>query len=155
MTTSIICGVDDSDGARRAAAAAADLSHRLGARLVVLHVATVPVVPGAGGVPGMRAELESRQTEAAHALVDSIANEIPQSRAERRVMLGDPVYALIAAAEETEASAIVVGSRGHGAVRAAIVGSVALELCRRAACPVLVVPTAYDAARGSERSHGS
>ena len=35
---------------------------------------------------------------------------------------------------------LVVGSRGYGPVRHALLGSVTSELMRTAACPVLVVP---------------
>jgi len=35
---------------------------------------------------------------------------------------------------------LVVGSRNHGPVRRALLGSVAAEVMRSATCPVLVVP---------------
>jgi nucleotide-binding universal stress UspA family protein len=42
---------------------------------------------------------------------------------------------------------LVVGSRGYGPVRHALLGSVTMELLKRAACPVLVVPRASDNGR--------
>ena len=48
--------------------------------------------------------------------------------------------ALLAAAEEREASAILVGSRGRGAITSTVLGSVASGLVHAAARPVLVVP---------------
>ena len=53
---------------------------------------------------------------------------------------GKPATVLARRAKEVDAQMIVVGSRGLGAVRAAI-GSVTLRLIHQAACPVLVVPS--------------
>ena len=39
MVRCIVCGIDDSDGARRAARVADELARDLGARLVLVHVA--------------------------------------------------------------------------------------------------------------------
>jgi nucleotide-binding universal stress UspA family protein len=51
-----------------------------------------------------------------------------------------PVDALLATAEEHDALAIVVGTRGEGPVRAALVGSVPHKLLQVSERPVLVVP---------------
>jgi nucleotide-binding universal stress UspA family protein len=48
--------------------------------------------------------------------------------------------ALLAAAEERDAAAIVVGSRGHGRMRSALLGSVSAGIVHHAGRPVLVVP---------------
>jgi hypothetical protein len=44
------------------------------------------------------------------------------------------------AAVDEDALLIVVGSRGQGHLRQALLGSVSGELGRRAPCPVLIVP---------------
>jgi len=54
---------------------------------------------------------------------------------------GAPADALAALAEELGADLIVVGSRGLGSVRGAVLGSVSLALLRRARTPVMVVKT--------------
>ncbi|MEJ5868575.1 universal stress protein [Pseudokineococcus sp. 5B2Z-1] len=51
--------------------------------------------------------------------------------------LVDPVRALVDASEE--ASVVVVGNRGRGTLRAALLGSTAFGTSAHAACPVLVV----------------
>lgn len=53
-----------------------------------------------------------------------------------RVRVADTVAAL---AGEMEACAIVVGTRGRGAVRSKLLGSTSAELLRCAPCPVVVV----------------
>jgi nucleotide-binding universal stress UspA family protein len=51
-----------------------------------------------------------------------------------------PWHALAEVAEAEGAAAIVVGRRGAGAVRRALLGSVVTALLRHARRPVLVVP---------------
>jgi nucleotide-binding universal stress UspA family protein len=46
------------------------------------------------------------------------------------------------AADDVDADLIVIATHGHGAVRAAVTGSVARALCHAAHLPVLVVPPA-------------
>jgi nucleotide-binding universal stress UspA family protein len=57
-----------------------------------------------------------------------------------------PVTAVLAEADRFKADVIVVGWRGHGAVRRALMGSVSRGIVRGAACSVLVV-------RGRQRVH--
>src|SRR5687768_4806272 len=59
---------------------------------------------------------------------------------ERGVRRGRPGDVLVRAADN--AALIVVGSRGRGGLTGALLGSVAQQLVRDAACPVVVVPNA-------------
>jgi nucleotide-binding universal stress UspA family protein len=52
---------------------------------------------------------------------------------------GFPDAEIVDLAEELGASLIVMGSRGHGGVRRALMGSVSDSVVRHAHCPVLVV----------------
>lgn len=51
---------------------------------------------------------------------------------------GDPSEALVGRSAELDL--LVVGSRNHGPLRRALIGSVAAEVIHSASCPVLVVP---------------
>ena len=55
------------------------------------------------------------------------------------LMFGDPAEEIIAAAGRMHADMIVMGSRGLGRLRSAILGSVASAVLRSAPCPVLVI----------------
>jgi nucleotide-binding universal stress UspA family protein len=66
-----------------------------------------------------------------------------------RVEVGDPVYALREQAVQENARILAVGSRGRGAVRRALLGSVSAALAASAPCPVLVVPPTAQLRRGS------
>jgi len=56
-----------------------------------------------------------------------------------RVVSGPPAAAIIRAAKRARADVIVMGWRGHGAVRRLLAGSVSRGVVRAAPCPVLVV----------------
>jgi len=61
--------------------------------------------------------------------------------ADARVVVGAPADAIVGEARRTRADAIVMGWRGHGAVRRLVSGSVSRAVVRDAPCPVLVVRT--------------
>jgi nucleotide-binding universal stress UspA family protein len=140
MARLVICGVDDSAGAREAVRVAAGLAEAIAGELLIVHVATVPVVPGVSGVPGGAAELAAHTREGAERALDRIAEDAGEPAARRRVELGPPVETLGRIAAEDGAALLVVGSRGQGHLRAAVLGSVSTGLCRSAPCPVVVVP---------------
>lgn len=57
------------------------------------------------------------------------------------VVGGEPVETIVATADHVHADLIVVGSRGLGAIRGALMGSVSHELIKQARIPVTVVHT--------------
>ncbi|HWQ01461.1 MAG TPA: universal stress protein, partial [Gaiellaceae bacterium] len=139
VTQCLVCGVGRSPGAAAVVRFAAALADRLTMRLVLVHVAHVPVIPGASGVPGGQRELYVAAVAEARDLLGRVATEAGCLDAELRVEVGEPVRRLIAVAERADAAMLVVGSGGSGALSVTLHGSVPLGLCRRARCPVLVV----------------
>ena len=61
-------------------------------------------------------------------------------RAETEVLEGRPVEVLLQVAKDRDATLLVVGSHGEGAMSAAFLGSTALKLLHHSTIPVLVVP---------------
>jgi nucleotide-binding universal stress UspA family protein len=55
---------------------------------------------------------------------------------------GDPADVLVSRSRDLDL--LVVGSRGYGPLRHALVGNVSWDVMRKAACPVLVVPRSAD-----------
>ncbi|HVU78296.1 MAG TPA: universal stress protein [Gaiellaceae bacterium] len=151
--TSIVCGVDDSREARVALRFAADLAELFGVRLVAAHVVRPPA-PTLG--IGMTArEPVNVPAEAllssGEALLDRILEDEDLSDVERRVALGFPPDRLADLAREEAAELIVVGSRGRGAFKAALLGSFSTRLLAVAGCPVLVVPARAGASAGDAK----
>jgi nucleotide-binding universal stress UspA family protein len=149
MDTSIVCGVDGSPDSDAALAVAARMAERLGARLVLAHVAEPVLVPYAHAAPfgGMSTagplaahEEKLAQGEAALRLLEQAAEAGGVAGAEHRVAIGLPAERLAEIADDEDAELIVVGSRGRGAFKAAFLGSVSASLIGVARCPVLVVP---------------
>jgi len=149
---SIVCGVDDSADARLALRVAAQLSAQLEARLVVAHVVQVPIQPSrlaASPLSPMGVELE-----AGCRLLENVLEEEGLSDAEQRVEYGVPARRLADLADEEGAELIVVGSRGRGPFKAALLGSVSTKVIDAARCQVLVVP-AGAAAQLGRSAHGA
>jgi nucleotide-binding universal stress UspA family protein len=59
--------------------------------------------------------------------------------AEAHLRVGAAATEIVALAEDIEAGLIVMGSRGLGRIRRALMGSVSDGVVRHAHCPVLVV----------------
>lgn len=53
---------------------------------------------------------------------------------------GPPAEIILHYLEEVDADLVVLGTRGFGAIRRALIGSVASTIARRATCPILLVP---------------
>jgi nucleotide-binding universal stress UspA family protein len=135
-----LCGVDDSDGARAAIRVAADLADILDAELVLMHVAPASVVLGASAIPGGQQQLDKLSLRAARAVLDRVAGDTGQTTARLRPAVGPAGDVLRQAAVDDDALLIVVGSRGQGHRRQALLGSVSGALGRDAPCPVVIVP---------------
>lgn len=60
-------------------------------------------------------------------------------RVESHLVLGRPDAAIVWLAEEISARLVVIGNRGLGAMRRALIGSVSDSVARHAHCPVMVV----------------
>lgn len=134
----VICGVDDSESARRAAHVAAELSRKLGSRLVLLSVAEVAAPPASAA--SAYAQLQSSATAGAKRVLEHLKQDEELEDAEEQVELGAPAQALIDAAASHLADLLVVGTRGRGPLAAAVLGSVSNDVVTRAPCPVVVVP---------------
>lgn len=127
---------DGREESKAALAAADSLAQQLDAELV-LFGATQPVVvavPTAPIVPPAIAE------EAERAFRTAVERAAAGTRApaEARTMLGSAARTLAEASSEVDL--LVTGSRGYGAVRGVVLGSVSRYLVDHAACPVMVVP---------------
>ena len=94
----------------------------------------------AGGVmsPDAFDQLEVEAGQEATAITGQVQTELGLAGAETRVLRGDPASAICQLAEELDAAAIVIGSRGRGGFKRAVLGSVSDHVVRNAPCPVVV-----------------
>lgn len=150
MTTTLVLGYDGSDCAQGALARTADLARRIPDASVLVVYAyefSIGYVPmGMTDSPLLMSVEFDQHMQLVRGFgeqqVAAAAKELAAAgvTAETLVTEGRPVEALLRAAEEHDAQAIVVGSHGHGAVTAAFLGSTALKLLNHSSMPVLVVP---------------
>ena len=158
MGSTIVCAVDIDEGEPpRALSVAADLAERLKLPLVVAYVA--PLVgasagdPLAGGetvigVPGPAipypvavpdTELAEIRDEARRR-VEQLLAQWHVNDAQIEVALEVTVAdGLRRSAADRDAELLVIGSRGRGTLRAALLGSTSHSLVADAPCPVVVV----------------
>jgi nucleotide-binding universal stress UspA family protein len=145
MTGIYVLCTDGSELANRAIAAGLSLL-RPGPRAVVVTVvelADPTLVTGAGMAGGTMSpeqfdELEGRLASEGEAIVNEAAAELGSTDVEVRVLRGEPKSVLCEFAREIGADALVIGSRGRGGVKRALLGSVSDFVVRNAPCPVVV-----------------
>jgi nucleotide-binding universal stress UspA family protein len=140
MRGTIVCGVTDSDEGRGALAVAAELSGRLGLRLVLAHVVDgiAPLTVSGEGSESvtMRADREGAARFVARMAVEhGVAGS-----AEQRSAVGDPAALLGQIAAEEAADLIVVGSRARGRLRRGLESRMAHQLETETPVPVLIAP---------------
>jgi nucleotide-binding universal stress UspA family protein len=136
---SIICGVDGSEHVCPVVHVAERLSHHLGAELVLVHVTHISVAsPPATGVS--YEQLEAHAIETGEGLLRWVKEGCRVRPSRCSVQLGDPARVLLRLSEEQGVEMIVIGTRGRGHLKAAVLGSISSEVATHARCPVVVVP---------------
>lgn len=143
--TKIVLATDGSEEARRAASLATNLAESLDSELHLVYVEPMPGVyayPEAVVYePELRDELRETVERGAREKLEAEAGALglADKVAGMHVAVGRPDAEIVHAAEDTGAGLIVVGSRGRGPIKRALIGSVSDSVARHAACPVLVV----------------
>lgn len=140
--TTIVIGIDGSQAAQDATGFAFDMASRHGWALRALHAWDVPsydllVVPNTP-IPVPLSDVADDEIRLAAEVLAGFQAEYPDVRVEQRLIRGPAAKALLDAA--ADAAMIVVGTRGHGQVIGALLGSVSNAVLHRASVPVAVVP---------------
>ena len=142
--TKILLATDCSEEARLAARTAVDLANKTSSELHVVYVGlqdygypmyAVPEFEDAQGIP-------EEVTQEARNLLDAEVEQVKAaggSVVKAYLGTGRPDVEIDRLAEELGAGLIVMGSRGRGGTRRALMGSVSDSVIRHAHYPVLVV----------------
>jgi nucleotide-binding universal stress UspA family protein len=138
MSSGIVVGYDGSDCAKEAVRVAIELGKTFGEKVVIAY--GYELNPVAGELHDYHTALKElatqRLTEATSLVAD--AGDVEAVIVERA-----PAHALVELADERDARVIVVGTRGEGPLRGALLGSTPHKLLHLADRPVLVVPSAH------------
>jgi nucleotide-binding universal stress UspA family protein len=138
--TTILLATDGSREAQLAAATAADLARRTDSGLHLIHVGEMPVVYHPER-HGYRAEYEEHEREAQQ-LLEAQVERLKGAGAtvvQAHLRMGRADEEIVDLAQSIGAGMIVMGSRGRGRIRRALMGSVSESVVRHAHCPVTIV----------------
>jgi nucleotide-binding universal stress UspA family protein len=149
--TKILLATDGSVEAKQAARTAADLAEKTRSELHVVYVggegfyetplvefATLEPTWVAREYPDLLSDIERTERELLDEEVGQVqaaGGTVPQAH----LRMGEAAPEIVALGEEIGAGLIVMGSRGRGGMRGALMGSVSDSVMRHAHCPVLVV----------------
>lgn len=133
----ILAPTDFSEPSKEAVKTAAGLAEECGAKIILLHVAHLPVAHPIEESFGV-----DKITDAAQEALEEISEEIPAA-VPRGILvrwgIRGTVDAIISAAREFSADLVIIGTHGHGRLERLLIGSTAEKVVRLAPCPVLVV----------------
>jgi nucleotide-binding universal stress UspA family protein len=146
LPTRILLASDGSEEAARAARTAIELSENLGAELHLVYVGHMPYVfyesPGAWALDrDLQRRMEERMEEGAITRLEGELRRIREAGgkvAQAHAKVGRPDAEIVNLAEELAADLIVVGSRGLGPLKRALMGSVSESVLHHAHTSVLV-----------------
>lgn len=140
----MIVGVDGSPASLKALEWAAKYSEALDCTIEVISTWEPYILPielmGSGVTLGLGAPEMDPEKIAADLIQNALKivfGAMTPARLIHRTLMGDPGRVLVD--ESENATLLVVGSRGHGALHDLILGSVSSTCAAKAKCPVVVV----------------
>jgi nucleotide-binding universal stress UspA family protein len=152
--TKILLATDSSGEAELATRTAVDLARMSDSELHVVHVLDAVASPAllypeatdpegtAVSDQALEQDLERRAEQLGREVLDAEAERVRSAggtAAQTHLAMGDAPREIVHLAEDLGAGLIVMGSRGRGGIRRALMGSVSDSVVRYAHCPVLVV----------------
>lgn len=141
MLKKILIATDGSPSALRAVELGLELAEEEGAQPIFVHVAPTKDVLPVAGVGMVPVSVPHEVVEADRASLDEAVElaEVRGLESATRLLSGDAAHEIAAFADVVDADLIVVGSRGHGAISSALIGSVSRGVLHKTTRPVLIV----------------
>lgn len=144
----IIVAVDFSNATPGVTQIAVDLAKAFGANLELFHVIEPePSYTAYGFTPdefpamyAFQEEARRRAAEKLEELLTKVRTDVPTATS--KMTEGSPLRSLLERVKESSADLVVLGSHGHGAIAALLIGSVAEGMVRKSTVPTLIVPAA-------------
>jgi nucleotide-binding universal stress UspA family protein len=141
MFHNILVAVDGSPHADRALSEAIDIARGSNARLTIITAVAEPrtgmtMALAAGATAGLGPELMHE----AHRVLRAAADRVPDDISVTTILTEHPIRsAILKRVGEGHHDLVVMGSRGRGAVRSAVLGSVSHHVLHHSPVPVLIV----------------
>ncbi len=137
MSGEIVVGYDGSDCGKAALRFAVDVASHYGVGLCVAFCVEPPATR-AGGAGDQQREIEALASEVLAGVGEVIGDT--DVDIQPKIVEGRPADGLLELADAHDAPVIVVGTKGHGLFKSAILGSTPHKLLHWTERPVLVVP---------------
>jgi nucleotide-binding universal stress UspA family protein len=152
--TKILLATDGSSEAELATQTAVDLARMSDSELHVVYVEDYSSIAllyteatDQEGVapmwdPILEEDLERSSEQRSRELLDAEVERVRSAGgtvAEAHLIMGEVAREIVHLAEDLRAGLIVMGSRGRGGIRRALMGSVSDSVVRHAHCPIMVV----------------
>jgi nucleotide-binding universal stress UspA family protein len=138
MFKTIVIGLDGSERSLKALLYGQSLGDKYGATLILVHA--YPHTSDLRDFEGYASLLAKRKNSGERVLDGGIKLLAGTTVVfERDLLEGPAADAIISVAEIREADLIIMGTRGLGAVKGLLFGSVASKVSHHAPCPVLLV----------------
>ena len=138
MFKNILLAFDGSDCSNKALVYARNLAEQYGAALWLIHV-----FPHTSDLLGYEdfEKLFAKRKSAGQVVIDDALQKLDKSTLKVRPELleGPEAESILKAAKTSQADLIVMGTRGFGAVKGLLIGSVSRKVIHYATCPVMVV----------------
>lgn len=146
MLKNILFPTDGSPSSTSALNYVKELAQKFGAKVTVLH--TYELLGQIAVYETSYAylqELEDYLMDQSKQITSSVEKQLTDAGLEvySRVLKGDPGVAIVEVAAEEKCDAIVMGSRGLGAVQRFLLGSVSNYVVHHSKCPVMIIPTPH------------
>ena len=159
--TKILLASDSSDTAAHAMDLAVELCEQTGSQLHLVYVgedadSAAPLIsPGAADLEGLEGvggvaredpvlieQLQQQSDQMARRVLDTEVQKVQQAGgkvAQAHLRMGKADIEIVELAKEIDAGLLILGSRGSGVIKRALIGSVSDSVVRHAHCPVTVV----------------
>src|SRR5215211_1339820 len=138
--TKVLLATDGSKEADLAATTAADLAEKTNSELHIVTVAEDPYL--ATDFTLHFPEAAERHRQEVQAMLDRQVERVQEAGgkvAQTHLKVGRADDKIVSLAEELGAGLVVMGSRGQGGIRRALMGSISSSVVEHAPCPVMVV----------------
>jgi nucleotide-binding universal stress UspA family protein len=138
MFRSIVIGIDGSENSLRALSYAQQIGEKFQAKLIIVHA--YPRTSDLHDFEGYEM-LVARRMNDGRKIINQAREQLADTALEiEEELLEEPADdAILSVAGTRQADLIVLGTRGMGAIKSVLFGSIASKVTHKAECPVLVV----------------